>query len=203
MQYNTTMNKIVLSEYGRNIQQMAQYILTIEDKAKRNQAANEIITVMGNMTPQYKDSKDFKQKLWDHLALMTNYELDVDYPYEITKKSDVSKKSTLGYSTNNIKLRHYGKIIQQMVIEAINIQDERTKKDLILTIANQMKKMYVQWNNNFVTDEQILRDLKIISEGKLSIDKDVRLTNVKTFTPNNNGTRPKISNKSKQRYKKK
>lgn len=196
------MSRVVLPEYGRNIQQMAQYILTIEDRDRRNEAAHEIIAVMGNMSQQSKDSRDFKQKLWDHLALMTGYQLDVDYPYEINKKSAMQKSDTLSYNVSYIPLRHYGRIVQQMVRKAIEIEDENQKNELILIIANQMKKLYVQWNNNTVNDEVIFQDLKKLSGNKLTIKEDMRLNHVKVFTQNNN-QKQKSNNKGKLRNKKK
>lgn len=204
MEYNTTKNRLILPEYGRNIQKMAEHLLSIEDSEKRNNAANELIGIMGNMFPHLRDVKDFKHKLWDHLAVMTDYKLDVAYPYPITKADELQFPKKLPYNTNHIKLRHYGKTIQRLIEKAINIEDEEEKQSLILLIANHMKKLYVTWNQKSVNDEIVFSDLAILSDGKLVPTGEMKLVNVQNPQRNNNNqnNKGKRNNNNKSNYRK-
>lgn len=183
MDYNTTANKLILPEYGRNIQKMAEHLLLIEDREKRNKAANELLGIMGNMFPHLRDIKDFKHKLWDHLAAMTRYNLDVDYPYKVTRVDELPKPDKLPYNTNHIKFKHYGKTLQRLINKAKDIEDEEEKQQLIILIANHMKKLYVIWNLKSVTDEIVFSDLAILSDGKLVPTGDLKLMHVQTQQP--------------------
>ena len=178
MEYNSTKEELILPEYGRNIQCMAQHCITIEDRAQRNRAANEVISIMGNMFPYLRDVRDFKHKLWDHLAVMTNFELDVDYPYEITRPEVLkANKQRLPYTSNKIKIRHYGRTTERMIDRAIELSDSAEKKAMVMHIANNMKKQYLAWNKNSVTDAIIKKDLELLSKGQLSIAEETRLSN--------------------------
>lgn len=193
MEYNTTKEKLILPEYGRNIQCMAQYCITIEDRVQRNRAANEVISIMGNMFPYLRDVRDFKHKLWDHLAVMTEFKLDVDYPYEITRPEVLkANKTRLPYTSNKIKIRHYGRTTERMIDRAIELKDSDEKRAMVMHIANNMKKQYLAWNKNSVTDAIIKKDLELLSKGQLSIAEETRLnnysqpTNAPTAQSNNN-----------------
>lgn len=186
MEYNTSKNTLHLPEYGRNVQMMAEHIISLEDRDTRTKAAHEIVNIMGNMFPHLKETKDYKIKLWDHLAFMTRYQLDVDYPYTITVVEEQSRGEKVSYNTNHIKYRHYGKVVQRLVQKAIDFEDSEEKIALILTIANHMKKQYLIWNKNSVTDEIILEDLRLLSDYKLDIPDGLRLVNTNTGNPTTN-----------------
>ena len=110
MQYTSELKRLVLPEYGRNVQQMVDHCMTIEDKAERTRCANTIINIMGNLFPHLRDIEDFKHKLWDHLAIMSDFKLDIDYPYEIIKKENLhTVPESVPYQASPIKYRHYGK----------------------------------------------------------------------------------------------
>ena len=105
MQYNTQQKRMPLPEYGRSIQNMVDHALTIEDRAERQRCANTIINIMGNMFPHLRDVPDFKHKLWDHLAIMANFQLDIDYPYEIIRKDNLNTKpESIPYPSTKIPL---------------------------------------------------------------------------------------------------
>ncbi|MCK5840062.1 MAG: DUF4290 domain-containing protein [Bacteroidales bacterium] len=176
MDYNTTRNKLRISEYGRNIQKMVEYLLTIEDREKRTQLAKFIVQVMGQMTPQSRDMGDSNHKLWDHIHIISDYKLDVDAPYPPPTPQEVSKKpSRLEYNSGDIRFRHYGKNIIS-IIEKANDYPEGPERDaLVKTIANHMKKSYLIWNRESVSDELITSHLKTLSNNKLVLDEDVRL----------------------------
>ena len=170
----------VLPEYGRNIQRMVEYIMRIEDRDERNQLAKAIIAIMGNMNPHLRDISDFKHKLWDHLAIMSNFQIDIDSPYEKpTPKILTEKPRRVPYKTNGIKFKHYGRVIELMIDEAIKMPDGREKDELTKIIANHMKKSYLTWNRDVVDDELILKDLATLSNGKLHLVEGSKLSDTR------------------------
>ena len=169
--YNSQLKKLALPEYGRNIQQMVDYCCTIEDREERNKCAYSIINTMSNLFPQLNQEADFKHKLWDHLAIMSDFKLDVDYPYEVVKPENLeTKPQPVGYKLESIKMRHYGKIVDQMIQRACEYPDGDEKDALVMLIANHMKKLIYQINNEDVEDAKIFKDLEFFSKGKIKID---------------------------------
>ncbi len=129
MEYNTQLKKLALPEYGRNIQNMVDFCLTIKDKEERTRCANSIISIMGNMFPHLRDVNDFKHILWDHLAIMSDFQLEIDYPYEIVRKEDLySKPGKLDYSRPDMEYRHYGKTLEKMIDLAASLEEGEEKK---------------------------------------------------------------------------
>ncbi|MBN2523483.1 MAG: DUF4290 domain-containing protein [Bacteroidales bacterium] len=169
--YNTSRKQLVLPEYGRNIQKMVDYIKTVEDRTERNRLAGAIISIMGNLNPHLRDINDFKHKLWDHLAIIADFELDIDYPYEIPKAEMFkTRPRPVEYGTHSIKYRHYGKSLELMIDAVCDMQDETEKERLINVVANHMKKSYLTWNRDTVNDEVILNDLKKLSKGRINTE---------------------------------
>ena len=184
--YNTTRKKLTLPEYGRHIQKMVDYAKTIEDSDERNKAAKTIISIMGNLNPHLRDISDFKHKLWDHLALMSDFDLDIESPYEVPARETLtSKPKQVPYVTGDIKYRHYGRIIHLMIDAAIEMEDGEEKDRLIKLIANHMKKSYLTWNRSQVTDEIIFHDIHQLSGGKIVIREDLKLTETKDILSKN------------------
>jgi len=166
MEYNTQQRRLPLPEYGRSVQNMVDHALTIEDRAERQRCANTIINIMGGMFPHLRDVPDFKHKLWDHLAIMADFKLDIDYPYEIVKKESLEvKPEVLAYPQKRIRYRHYGHILENMVKKAVEYPEGEDRKHLISLIANQMKKCFINWNKDSVEDQKILDDLREYSQG--------------------------------------
>jgi len=173
MKYNTTEKRLILPEYGRNIQQMVDHCLTIEDRDERNLCANSIISIMGNLFPHLRDVSDFKHILWDHLAIMSDFQLDVDYPYEIVRPDNLhAQPAPLEYSNNRITYRHYGKILEHTIQKATEMEDGQDKTMLVWLIANFMKRLYITWNKDSVDDRKIFKDLEELSDGKLLLDEE-------------------------------
>ena len=171
LQYNTQKEKLILPEYGRNIQQMVDYCVAIPDRDERTRCAYTIIQIMGNLFPQIRDSDDYKHKLWDHLAIMSDFKLDIDFPYEVVKKENLeSKPQKVEYKLEHIKYRQYGKLIEMMIDEACKYPDGEEKDALVSLIANHMKKLIFSINKDGVEDEKILKDLYHYSKGKISLD---------------------------------
>ncbi len=172
MQYNTQKEKLQMPEYGRNIQNMVDHCVGIEDPEERKRCANTVIDVMGNMFPHLRDVSNFKHILWDHLAIMSDFKLDIDYPYEIIKKEELySPPGQLEYSRPTMKYRHYGKILENIIKIVTEMEDGEKKDHLIKLILNQMKRAYVQWNK-LVDDDKIYADFKELSGGKISLNSE-------------------------------
>lgn len=172
MQYNTQQKKLPLPEYGRSIQNMVDYALTLEDRVERQKCANTIISIMGNMFPHLRDVPDFTHKLWDHLAIMSDFKLDIDYPYEIIRKDNLDTKPDLiPYPSTRIRYRHYGRTLEVLIRRAVEFPEGDEKDNLIALIANHMKKDYVAWNKDTVDEEKINADLMELSKGKLQLNE--------------------------------
>lgn len=178
MEYNTQQRKLPLPEYGRSIQNMVDHALTIEDRAERQRCANTIINIMGSMFPHLRDVPDFKHKLWDHLAIMSDFKLDIDYPYEVVKKDNLhSKPETLSYPHTHIRYRHYGRTLEKLVKKASEYAEGEERKQLIALIANHMKKSFITWNKETVDDKKIFDDLNEYSNGAIQLnEEDMKLT---------------------------
>ena len=173
MEYTTLQGKLILPEYGRNIQQMVEHCKGIENKEERTQCAKTIISIMGNLFPYLRDVNDFKHKLWDHLAIMSDFQLDIDYPYEIVRKDNLhSKPEGIPYKNSKIQYLHYGRTLEQMIEKAIAYPEGEQKNDLILLIANHMKKSFLTWNKEVVDDRKIFDDLRLLSDGKIDLNPD-------------------------------
>ncbi|MDP2890460.1 MAG: DUF4290 domain-containing protein [Bacteroidota bacterium] len=179
MDYNSDRSKLPLPEYGRNLQNMVNHIMTIEDRDERNRAARTIIDIMGTMYPYLRDINDFKHKLWDHLAIMSNFTLDIDYPYTPPAPEFFnSPPERIPYSNNKIKYRHYGKTIEILLEKAAVYEDENDRELLIKLIANHMKKSYIMWNKDSVTEDKILMDIEEMTKGKIQCS-DMQLAETK------------------------
>lgn len=176
LSYNTKREKLTIPEYGRNLQIMIEHLMEIEDRKKRTAAANFIVGVMAQMNPQVKESNDYLHKLWDHMYIISNYKLDVDGPFEPpVPEAQTSKPEHIGYQKNNIKQGHYGQYIVKVIKEIAKVEDEQKKKTLMISVANQMKRDYLNWNRDNVNDLLILNDLYSISKGQLVLPKDTKL----------------------------
>jgi hypothetical protein len=180
--YNTSRPKLILPEYGRNIQKMVEYILTIEDREERNRLAQAVIIIMGNMNPHLRDINDFKHKLWDHLAIMSDFQLDIEYPYEVPQPEEFTEKPRrVSYNNSDIRYRHYGRIVESLIQEAVKLPEGEDKDTLTKLIANHMKKSYLNWNRDSVTDEIIFSDLHELSGKRLSVKEGLKLSDQKDF----------------------
>jgi hypothetical protein len=180
MDYNTQRTHLVLPEYGRHIQQMVDQLLAIEDSEERNKTAKAIIAVMGNMNPHLRDINDFKHKLWDHLHIMAGFNLEIESPYPKPEAYVIYEKpKRVPYPSHPIKYKHYGRSISQMIEKAIEMEEGAQKEALTSLIANHMKKSYLVWNLDSVADDDIIRDMKDLSNGKLTVSPDFKFNDLK------------------------
>ena len=207
MQYNTQQKRMPLPEYGRSIQNMVDHALTIEDRAERQRCANTIINIMGGMFPHLRDVPDFKHKLWDHLAIMSDFKLDIDYPFEVIPKNNLdAKPEPVPYPCTKIRYRHYGRTLEVLIQKACEFPEGDEKQNLVALICNHMTKDYMTWNKDTVDDRKIADDLYELSGGKLQMtDEILKLMTeridlyyrpTKANTPNNNNNR----NNKKKKY---
>ncbi len=197
--YNTTRKKLILSEYGRNVQNMVAYICTLETKEERNRHAQVVIDLMGFLNPHLRDVADFKHKLWDHLHVISDFKIDVDSPYPIPSPEMLhAKPETLKYPQNRIRYKHYGKTIELMIDKAKTIEDPERKQLMVQSIANFMKMAYVTWNKDTVADETIIADLKHLSNNELAVQENMNLNKVE-FRPPPPASRLKNSNQNNKR----
>lgn len=173
MEYPTLEGKLIMPEYGRNIQQMITHALTIEDREERTRCVKTIINIMGNMFPYLRDVNDFKHKLWDHVAIMSDFKLDIDFPYEIVEEENLfTRPETIPYKNSRIRYMHYGRTLEEMIEKVGEYPDGDEKNELIRLIANQMKKCFLTWNKEVVDDKKIFDDLRELSHGKIDITSD-------------------------------
>ena len=192
MQYNTQQKKLPLPEYGRSIQNMVDYALTITDRVERQKCANTIISIMGNMFPHLRDIPDYTHKLWDHLAIMSGFKLDIDYPYEAIRKENLdTRPDAIPYPNTKIRYRHYGRTLEELIKKATEFPEGNEKNILIALIVNHMKKDYTSWNKDTIDDAKINNDLMELSNGKLRLDEQM-LQLIETRSAANR--RPKSNN---------
>ena len=196
MKYNTEEKKLVMPEYGRNIQNMVDYCVAIEDREERKRCANTIINIMGNMFPHLRDVNDI---LWDHLAIMADFKLDIDYPYEIVKKENLyARPPRIPYNNNRIRYRHYGKTLELMIRKATELEAGVEKDQLIKLLATQMKKSFLTWNKESVDDRKIFKDLDELSSGKIVLDEEVhKLAESRDILARNNTNKKNYPRKSR------
>ena len=197
MEYNTQRKKMELPEYGRSVQNMVDHALTIEDRAERQRCANTIVNIMGSMFPHLRDVPDFKHKLWDHLAIMADFKLDIDYPFEVVKKEDlVMKPEKMEYPNGKIRYRHYGRFLEGMITKAVEVEDEVEKKRLLHMLAIQMKKSLNNWNKDGMEDQKIANDLREYTQG--AIDLTVEDLGLNEPRYNNNSQRKQFYQRKQQ-----
>lgn len=170
LEYNSQREHLIIPEYGRYVQKLINQITAIEDREKRNKGARYVISVLGNLNPHLRDVPDFQHKLWDQLFIMSDFKLDIDSPFPIPTRDVVQlKPERLSYPQNFPKYRFYGNNIKYMIDVARKWEEGELKNALIIVIANHMKKCFLSWNKDTVTDEVIFNHLLELSNGELNL----------------------------------
>ncbi len=171
LEYNTERPKMLIPEYGRNVQKMVDFAITIADREERNKVATAIIAVMGELKQHLRDAEDYKHKLWTHLFIMSKFQLDVDSPYPLPEPEKLAEKpERMVYPKGTVKIGHYGKTVENLIDVACEMEEGEEKVALIKTIANLMKKFHLMFNSSSVENENIIAHLEKLSQGKLKID---------------------------------
>ena len=199
--YNTEKEQIVISEYGRCVQEMIKKLPEIENREQRTEAAKYIISLMVQMNPSIKQSSDYEHKLWDHLYMISGYNLDVDSPYPAPIPAEQqSRPQHIGYQNNDIKYGHYGQYLIKMIEAASQEENDEMREVLAYSLAAQMKRNYLEWNKSVVNDQIIIDDLKTISGGRLAIADEAKLNNTNEM-PNGKAQQPRQQQGKKKKKK--
>lgn len=170
LSYNTQQPRLIMPEYGRNIQKMVDFCLTIPDRDERTRCAYAIVASMANLFPELKQNEESRRKLWDHLAIMSNFQLDIDYPVEVVKADNLQEPpAKIPYSINTIRHRQYGKAVERVVATISTMEDSPERTELIRLVANQMKKLYLAVNREGVDDAKVFKDLAEMSHGAIVV----------------------------------
>lgn len=194
MEYNTQLPKLEIPEYGRNIQIMIDHCITIEDREERNKCARAIIQIMGQLNPHLRDIADFTHKLWDHLFVISKFQLDVDSPYpRPNAETFTTKPKNVPYPATKIRYKHYGKTIERIIDAAKTYEEGPEKKELSRLIANHLKKSYVNWNKDSVTDDVIFKQFKEMTNNELIIDESSALTHANELRNKNHNNQTPIN----------
>ncbi len=195
MEYNTAQEKLVLPEYGRNVQRLIEFCKTIKDRDERNRFAEYVVYLMGGIAN--KNHSDQKHKLWYHFAMIANFDIDIDYPIDKPEPQELSAiPEKMPYPQNNISHRYYGRNIDGLIKKIVEMPDGEEKDILIKLTANHMKRLYVNWNRPQVSDEEIFNDMRKMSDNKIVIPDDLKLMYVTPQTPQ------KERKRSKKKYSK-
>ncbi|MCF0173525.1 MAG: DUF4290 domain-containing protein [Bacteroidales bacterium] len=176
MDYNTNREQLVLPEYGRHVQKMIEAVKGIEDKEQRNKQITAVVNVMALLNPSLKEFPDYKRKLWDHVYMIAGYDLDVDSPYPAPEKpAAVDGPNPIPINKTQIKATCYGRNIENMIDLVAGIEDETVKNTMIRNLARYMRQQYLIWNKDSVADITILKDMQMLSQGRLEVPMDMEL----------------------------
>lgn len=191
--YNTHRPRLVLPEYGRAIQRMVDHCVTIPDREERTACAYSIITAMARIQPKVKEQEDWKQILWDHLAYMSGFKLDIDYPVEVSSPDKYSSRpDNVPYPRRYIRYRHYGKDIELIIAKAMEMPEGPERDELVVMVANHMKKLLLAVNKDSVNDAKIFKDLAEYSHGMFRLDPETtQLHEFKIIAPPPTGKKKK------------
>ncbi|MBS1489217.1 MAG: DUF4290 domain-containing protein [Bacteroidetes bacterium] len=172
-EYNSQRKPIILKEYGRNIQKLVNYIRTIPDKEKRTQMAITLIELIKQLAPVAKEAQENPQRMWDDLYIIADFDLDVNNPFTTPDRSILQKRPRkMGYPQSDVRFKHYGKNIEQLVQEALKKEDPHEREEATIYLGKLMKTFYSNWNKETLDDSVIVKDLAIMSKGKLTLNLD-------------------------------
>ena len=206
LDYNTQREKLVLPEYGREIQSMVDHAVGIKDRAERQHCAESIIAIMDHMFPDGADSEDHHRKLWDHLAIMSGFKLDIDYPFAVKQAEDIAKRpDPMDYPKTRIPVRHYGSMMFELFDRLKNMEPGKERDELVKLTANQMRRDLAQWSHGSCDEEKVAADLARFTDGKIHLDlknfkfEKLVLVHDNVLQKNNNGQRNNIQKNGSQK----
>jgi len=186
MEYNTSLPVMTIAEYGRNVHRMIEYCLELTDREERSRCARSIVRVMVILNPQMKEYADYEHKLWDHLHIISNFKLDVDSPYPKPEPEMIkSKPEIVPYPQSNIRFKHYGKILEDLLQKAMAEKDDKAREIFTDQLAQLMKRHYLNWNRDSVNDQLIVEQLENLSGGKLKVSEQFRFLHTSEILPKN------------------
>ena len=191
LDYNTQREKLLMPEYGREIQKMIDYAVSLPDKAERLKCAQTIVRLMESKNPQLHESTDYEQTLWDHLYLMSHQQLDIDWPFDVSEAEKIlSKPAPMELPQGNTHLRHYGHLLEEVFDKLKTMPEGEERDELVRLTANQMKRNLAAWGHGSMDDEKVADDLARFTDGKIQIDLNTfRFDNIPMSAGNDNGRR--------------
>lgn len=191
LDYNTQREKLLMPEYGREIQKMIDHAVSLPDKAERLKCAKTIVRLMESKNPQLHESTDYEQTLWDHLYLMSHQQLDIDWPFDVSEAEKIlSKPAPMGLPQGNTHLRHYGHLLEEVFDKLKTMPEGEERDELVRLTANQMKRNLAAWGHGSMDDEKVADDLARFTDGKIQIDLNTfRFDNIPMPAGNENGKR--------------
>ncbi|MCD8290082.1 MAG: DUF4290 domain-containing protein [Prevotella sp.] len=179
LDYNTQRTHLVLPEYGREVQKMVDYAVSLPTKAERQRCAETIVSIMERMFPQTKEGVDYKQKLWDHLAIISDFKLDIDYPVDISEAKKISQKpEPLDYPKQKNPIKHYGSMVFELFDQLKKMPPGSQRDELARLTANQMKRNLIQWSHGSSEDEKVADDLAKFTDGAIQLDPNTFRFNI-------------------------
>lgn len=171
LDYNTQREALILPEYGREIQKMVDHAIALPTKEERQRCANTIVKQMENKVPQLRENAGYKQTLWDHLYLMSRKKLDIDWPFDMSNADKLyAKPAPMKLPQTNIRLRHYGRLVEEMLAKIKELPEGQERTELIRLTANQMKRDLVQWGHGSIDDEKVADDMARLTDGAVQLD---------------------------------
>jgi len=171
LDYNTYREQLLMPEYGREIQKMVDYAVSLTDKAERQSCAQEIIRMMETKVPELHDNADFEQTLWDHLYLMSHKQLDIDWPFDVTAAEKFQNKpNAIPLPQEGMRMRHYGKLLEQLFEKLKSMPEGEERDALAFYTANQMKRNLMTWGHGSMSDEKVADDLARFTDGVIQLD---------------------------------
>lgn len=210
LDYNTQREKLVLPEYGREIQSMVDHAVGIKDRAERQHCAESIIAIMDHMFPDGADAEEHHRKLWDHLAIMSGFKLDIDYPFAVKQAEDIAKRpDPMDYPKTRIPVRHYGSMMFELFDRLKNMEPGKERDELVKLTANQMRRDLAQWSHGSCDEEKVAADLARFTDGKIHLDlknfkfEKLVLVHDNVLQKNNNGQRNNAQKNGSQKNNKK
>lgn len=171
LDYNTQREKLLMPEYGREIQKMVDYAVGLPSKEERLRCANSIVKMMLTKVPQIRENADYQQTLWDHLYLMSDKRLDIDWPFDVSNAEKIhSKPAHVPLPQNRIRLRHYGRLVEELLEKLKDMPDSPEREELVCQTANQMKRDLMTWGHGSADDERVANDLAALTDGVIQLD---------------------------------
>lgn len=181
--YNTDLGKLKMPEYGRIVLMMVEQLKEIPDREKRSQQARAVVKVMESLNPQVHQQENYEQKLWDHLYMIADYDLDIDSPYPAPVPEEVnSRPAPIPLETRPIKARHYGRNIESIIDLIAGEEDGEQKTAMIRALAIYMRQQYLIWNKDTVADQTIFADIERLSQGRVKVPEGMELTKISAET---------------------
>ena len=173
LDYNTQRERLILPQYGREIQNMVDYAVTLPTNEERQRSAEAIVAITDRMNAQNRGNYDHMEKLWDHLALMANFKLDIDYPCDVSQALKIATKpEPMTYPMSKIPVRHYGKLLFEAFEQLKTMEPGERRDAFVRSVANQMKRSLMQWGHGSSDDEKVASDLARFTDGKIQLDLD-------------------------------